>query len=311
MSQNASLGRFDRTSAAITGRRPFAKDNNQLDYEYDSEEEWEEEEDGEDLRSEEDEDDSSSRAAESDDEDDGWLVADDDRLGDDSIGTPKLSLSTGKRTKVFKILEPTVYEPLFDDLTLCELAPNARFAEYACEILVEGGREDNYVLRAGFDFSPNKPGGTSIPSTSAFPNHPPKIWLQPQRSRWAQNLGHQRALGDGSPRYSRKRRLPNWRAWVPCLSPAAEHIDTQHLISMCKDLRSHCRICLRSSNKGLARTRFPSSSAQFCRPERIRFPDVPKNQIGIKLREIAESRKGNVSRGRIGGAMTPEFTIAG
>ncbi len=45
----AYVGTFSKRSTVVTGRRPFAKDHEHLNYDYDSEEEWEEEVEGEDI----------------------------------------------------------------------------------------------------------------------------------------------------------------------------------------------------------------------------------------------------------------------
>lgn len=47
-------GTFSKRSSEITGRRPFEQDSDKLNYEYDSEAEWEEEEEGEDIANSED-----------------------------------------------------------------------------------------------------------------------------------------------------------------------------------------------------------------------------------------------------------------
>lgn len=39
-------GTFSKRSRFVTGRRPLAKDNSIMNYEYDSEAEWEEEDEG-------------------------------------------------------------------------------------------------------------------------------------------------------------------------------------------------------------------------------------------------------------------------
>ncbi len=121
----------------MKGRHPFAKDT-ALDYEYDSEEEWEgEDEEGEELASDDDEDeDGSSLGSE---EEDDWLVADEERQNESSFGTPRPSSPSGRKSKALRIVDAVIFEPMFDDVALGELAPNARFADYACEILVDGG----------------------------------------------------------------------------------------------------------------------------------------------------------------------------
>ncbi|KAJ3005050.1 hypothetical protein HKX48_000903, partial [Thoreauomyces humboldtii] len=64
----AYWGTWTKSSTVITGRRPFAKDATVLDYNYDSEAEWEDEGDGEDLMSEMGEDDDEMDAMDLDDE---------------------------------------------------------------------------------------------------------------------------------------------------------------------------------------------------------------------------------------------------
>ena len=79
-------GTWSKKSKFITGKKPFGIDSLQLDYEVDSEGEWEEEEDdvGEEIGDDAMEDDEEKEFDEDDedDEDDGWLAADDD-IGDD------------------------------------------------------------------------------------------------------------------------------------------------------------------------------------------------------------------------------------
>jgi hypothetical protein len=45
--KNKTRGTFSKRSHLVTGRRPFGRDENYLDYDYDSEAEWEEGEDPE------------------------------------------------------------------------------------------------------------------------------------------------------------------------------------------------------------------------------------------------------------------------
>lgn len=47
----AYYGTYSKTSAAVTGRHPLARDAVLFNYEYDSEDDWEEEEEGEDILS--------------------------------------------------------------------------------------------------------------------------------------------------------------------------------------------------------------------------------------------------------------------
>ncbi|KXS18764.1 hypothetical protein M427DRAFT_199045 [Gonapodya prolifera JEL478] len=68
-------GPFSKTSKDVLARRPFGQDG-ELDYEFDSEEEWEDE-DGEDLVSEDDEEEEpKGKDVVDDEEEDDWLVPD-------------------------------------------------------------------------------------------------------------------------------------------------------------------------------------------------------------------------------------------
>lgn len=91
-------GTWSKLSSVVTGRRPYGKDTTHLDYENDSEAEWEEgdDEEGEDLADGDDgvdeEDD-----MQNEEDNDGWLAAEDD-LGiedddDDTIALRKKNLS--------------------------------------------------------------------------------------------------------------------------------------------------------------------------------------------------------------------------
>jgi chromatin assembly factor 1 subunit A len=77
-------GTWSKKSSIVTGRTPFAKDTKFLNYEYDSEAEWEEGDDevGEDIENDAGDDDEEKDDEEVDEEDDGWLAADDE-FGDD------------------------------------------------------------------------------------------------------------------------------------------------------------------------------------------------------------------------------------
>eukprot|EP00588_Corethron_pennatum_P015626 CAMPEP_0194271258 /NCGR_PEP_ID=MMETSP0169-20130528/5086_1 /TAXON_ID=218684 /ORGANISM="Corethron pennatum, Strain L29A3" /LENGTH=1287 /DNA_ID=CAMNT_0039013567 /DNA_START=123 /DNA_END=3986 /DNA_ORIENTATION=+ len=72
------FGTWSKRSRVVSGRRPFRKDTSRhIDYDYDSEAEWEEEEPGEDCNDEKDDDPPDEKEAEYDFQD-GWLADDDD-----------------------------------------------------------------------------------------------------------------------------------------------------------------------------------------------------------------------------------------
>lgn len=85
------LGTWSKKSKVIGGRRPFAKDAGQLNYEYDSEDEWQEEnEEGESILGSEDE----SEVEEEDQEmlgsEDSWVVPDGYLSEDEGLGAEDL-----------------------------------------------------------------------------------------------------------------------------------------------------------------------------------------------------------------------------
>jgi len=73
-------GTWSKSSSIVTGRRPYGKDAAYLDYENDSEEEWEEgdEEEGEDLQDGDDGVDEEDDMQRDEEDNDGWLAAEDD-----------------------------------------------------------------------------------------------------------------------------------------------------------------------------------------------------------------------------------------
>jgi hypothetical protein len=79
----AYWGTWSKVSKFVSGRRPFARDEALLDYEFDSECEWEDEEEGEEIRSDDDEEEEEEGFL--DENDDGWLVEDVETLTDGEL----------------------------------------------------------------------------------------------------------------------------------------------------------------------------------------------------------------------------------
>ncbi len=133
------------SSKNVTGRKPFGSDT-QLDYEVDSEAEWEDEGDGEELRSDEEEDhdeDGDSGHARGDGlEEDGWLIAEDD---------PEFDGGLTEETKGAKI---RIFGPEFDENALTGDAGNflKRFTGVALTMLPL-----DCVLKEPVEAPPSKP----------------------------------------------------------------------------------------------------------------------------------------------------------
>ncbi|MBW0516506.1 hypothetical protein O181_056221 [Austropuccinia psidii MF-1] len=130
------IGTWCKTSRLVSGRTPFGKDTCLLDYDYDSEVEWNEEDgEGEDLGGSDDlggEDGMSSEGGESDE--DGWLVGDDDEIemidddenqtnhlvdgqldGVELIKTSSKKISGPGRRKIVGPLIPIVKGPMWEE----------------------------------------------------------------------------------------------------------------------------------------------------------------------------------------------------
>ncbi|KNE70104.1 hypothetical protein AMAG_15082 [Allomyces macrogynus ATCC 38327] len=104
----AFWGTWSKTSSVISARRPLARDPAVLDYEYDSEAEWDDEDvDGEEIRSDEDDEDDEEMGVDDDDEA-AWLV---DDVGDASDTVEVATNSAADvRKRVPRKLEPVVIE---------------------------------------------------------------------------------------------------------------------------------------------------------------------------------------------------------
>ncbi|TPX32654.1 hypothetical protein SmJEL517_g04284 [Synchytrium microbalum] len=101
----AYWGTWSKKSKSV-GRRPFTKVDI-LDYENDSEAEWEQDEDGEECRSDEEEEDDLASEAGSQVSEEGWLVPD-GHLSDDEGATDERIPSTAEAAPTKRKLEPLV-----------------------------------------------------------------------------------------------------------------------------------------------------------------------------------------------------------
>ncbi|KAI8813648.1 chromatin assembly factor 1 subunit A-domain-containing protein [Cladochytrium replicatum] len=110
------FGTWSKTSRIITGRRPFTQDHQLLQYDIESDLEWEDDEPGEDLKSD-DEDDERSETGERDDEEfvvpHGYL-SDDEGFEDSAL--PPNTLPGGRFTKpAVRNMVPAIFGPYLGD----------------------------------------------------------------------------------------------------------------------------------------------------------------------------------------------------
>jgi hypothetical protein len=108
-------GTFSKKSMLIRARKPYTQDPTVLDYDYDSEAEWEDEESGEELNSE---DDGEEEESEDSEEEDGWLVphgylSDDEGLELEKVKKAEADKPDGevvvKEKKKVVELQPVIY----------------------------------------------------------------------------------------------------------------------------------------------------------------------------------------------------------
>lgn len=138
-SSSIHLGTWCKTSRLVSGRNPFGRDTCLLDYEYDSEADWNEEDgEGEDLEQQSDggnEEGGEGMSSELGDSDsDGWLVGDDEdiemvddgeneqsnrtldaQLEDHQLAKQNKKITGLTRRKIIAPLIPVVKGPIWED----------------------------------------------------------------------------------------------------------------------------------------------------------------------------------------------------
>ncbi|KAJ3174589.1 Chromatin assembly factor 1, subunit A [Geranomyces variabilis] len=186
----AYWGGWIKTSKLLSGRRPFAQDSAVLDYDYDSEAEWEEEEPGEVIGSDnEDEEDEGSRVgADSDDEEASWLVphgylSDDEGMANEAGGPPspnsKIAIHDNndkKRSKdapkwgVLAPLVPVIHGPCFAPAYFSsETATDERARQALVHLRAQVLFVDVAIGLDPFEIDPNA-SSDSITASATIPN---------------------------------------------------------------------------------------------------------------------------------------------
>ncbi|KAF9134186.1 hypothetical protein BGW39_007800 [Mortierella sp. 14UC] len=143
----AYYGTWSKRSKNITGRRFLGKDTDLVDYDFDSEAEWEEDEEGEECKTDDDDDEADELGSEQEEEDD-WLVpegylSDDEGLdaGDEGGGS-KSEMSHKKskdlRRPTLAHTAPVIVGPVFE-MTLGEVSTYPALEAYHIEFLGDYG----------------------------------------------------------------------------------------------------------------------------------------------------------------------------
>ncbi|KAG0273511.1 Chromatin assembly factor 1, subunit A [Linnemannia exigua] len=144
----AYYGTWSKRSKNVTGRRILGKDTELVDYDFDSEAEWEEDEEGEECKTDDDDDDAEELGSEQEEEDD-WLVpegylSDDEGLdaGDEGGGgsTSEMSHKKSKdlRRPTLAHTAPVIVGPVFE-ITLGEVSTYPALEAYHIEFLGDYG----------------------------------------------------------------------------------------------------------------------------------------------------------------------------
>ncbi|KAG0286743.1 hypothetical protein BGZ97_007327, partial [Linnemannia gamsii] len=141
----AYYGTWSKRSKNISGRRFLGRDTELVDYDFDSEAEWEEDEEGEECKSDDDDDDADELCSEQEEEDD-WLVpegylSDDEGLdAGDEGGSKEMSQKKSKdlRRPTLAHTAPVIVGPVFE-MTLGEVSTYPALEAYHIEFLGDYG----------------------------------------------------------------------------------------------------------------------------------------------------------------------------
>ncbi|KAL1924298.1 uncharacterized protein VTP21DRAFT_7333 [Calcarisporiella thermophila] len=137
------FGTWTKSSKHISQRRPHNKDPDQLDYEYDSEAEWERDEEGEELKSEDEEDEEATSQQDEEEQDD-WLVpegylSEDEGIekdGDVVAAKAEKPEKNEKKPKALVSLVPTIVSPTFNE-KFDEPTKHPSLSSYRLEMLCD------------------------------------------------------------------------------------------------------------------------------------------------------------------------------
>ncbi|KAF9110823.1 hypothetical protein BGX27_005836 [Mortierella sp. AM989] len=141
----AYYGTWSKQSKNVSGRRFLGKDTELVDYEFDSEAEWEEDEEGEECKSDDEEEDAEDLGSDQDEEDD-WLVpegylSEDEGLDAGEEGGPEAvsqKKSKEPRRPTLAQMVPIIVGPVFE-LTLGDCPSHPALEPYRVEFLGDYG----------------------------------------------------------------------------------------------------------------------------------------------------------------------------
>ncbi|ORX46927.1 hypothetical protein BCR36DRAFT_585035 [Piromyces finnis] len=137
----AYYGTWRKETKVISGRHPFKKDTELLDYEFDSEIEWVADEEGEEcLSDEEDEEEDMIDAQDEQGEDDDWLVphgylSDDEGVEEDIEKINKMDKKNEPKPMKIVPLIPVIIGPIYAENSYDEIPENINLAQFTTQLL--------------------------------------------------------------------------------------------------------------------------------------------------------------------------------
>jgi hypothetical protein len=139
----AYYGTWRKNTKVISGRHPFKKDTELLDYDFDSEIEWVADEEGEEcLSDEEDEEEDIIESQYEQGDDDGWLVphgylSDDEGVEEDIDKVNKLDKKNDPKPMKVVPLIPVIIGPIYAENSYDEIPQDANLAQYTVQLIDE------------------------------------------------------------------------------------------------------------------------------------------------------------------------------
>ncbi|KAI9203783.1 chromatin assembly factor 1 subunit A-domain-containing protein [Polychytrium aggregatum] len=134
----AYFGTWSKRSRVISPRAPYTRDVTVLDYDVDSEEDWEEDEPGEALDSLSEDDEDMDEAEDIDEEEDGWLVphgylSEDEGEHDENLGEKAKTKDMFPKRRRLEPLVPVIVGPVWES-TIGSLSSQALLADMAAHV---------------------------------------------------------------------------------------------------------------------------------------------------------------------------------
>lgn len=181
----AYYGTWRKSTRKINGRKPFSKDDEVFDYDFDSEAEWVADEDGEECRSDDEDDEDITENMSEPGEDDGWLVPhgylSDDEGVEEDIDIEHKNLEKKNYPKPTKIIPliPVILGPVFTENSYDEVPSGFPvFAQFTAQSF-ENVPIDPFKTYSNEEINPNSTDDIEKKSTKiVFPENYLNIFVE-------------------------------------------------------------------------------------------------------------------------------------